>query len=272
MQAFLSTRLAAWLPLPAAWAPALLLAALAPVFSAPKTADPAPSRVALEAPDKQALVATYYPPTESMDKASAVLLVHDAGRSREELLPLALRLQKSGFAVLALDLRGHGESATAELDWKQLDEEGQGKAWNSMAGDIKAGVEFLGTQKGVLPASVSLLSSGASSLLIARHAVRDERVRELVLIDPKTEGFGRSLVKDLQLLDGIPTLIVVGKGDTANGKRVVEAVAKTGTDARSIVVKCSKLESAQILADKAAYADISRWMTDSLATKPGPKN
>lgn len=269
------TRLAARLPLalPFGFVSAAFLSfPLEPICSALNPGDPEPARVTLEAADKQALVATYYAPINTLEKASAVLLVHDAGGSREDLRPLAIRLQKSGFAVLALDLRGHGESATAECNWKQLDTEAQSKAWNSMPGDVKAGVDFIGNQKGVTAARVSLLANGASAELIARHAIRDERVRELVLLDPKAEVFGSSLVKELKQLADIPTLIVVGKSDLNSGKRMLDAVARSASDAGSIDVKTSKLESAQILSDKPMVGEVSRWMLEKLQPKTSPKN
>ncbi len=53
------------------------------------------------------------------------LLIHDWEGSRADLLPFAGFLQKSGFAVLVPDLRGHGESinqvgSTVQLDCKKF--------------------------------------------------------------------------------------------------------------------------------------------------------
>jgi pimeloyl-ACP methyl ester carboxylesterase len=42
--------------------------------------------------------------------APVVILAHDRGGSKADLLPLAARLQQAGFGAIALDLRGHGES------------------------------------------------------------------------------------------------------------------------------------------------------------------
>lgn len=43
-------------------------------------------------------------------KKPTVVLMHMLGRSRADYAPLIPLLQKKGFAVLAIDLRGHGES------------------------------------------------------------------------------------------------------------------------------------------------------------------
>lgn len=262
MQQRSPTRSAARLPV------ALALALLSGAFSlgsAPvpvQPADPDPARVTFETEDKLTLVATYYAPRDTKQKAPGAVLVHDAGGSRNDLQQLAARLQKSGFAVLTLDLRGHGESATQELTWKQLDDDGQTRAWAIMPRDLKAGVDFLTSQTGVHSATVSLLGQRAGAALVARHAVRDEKVRDLAMIDPRPEVLGFSLVKDLEQLGGLPTLVVVGKGDQNAGKELSQASARAAGSAEWIDVKVAKQESASLLTDKAMYGDVAKWMLE----------
>ncbi|MEO6708878.1 MAG: alpha/beta hydrolase [Planctomycetota bacterium] len=241
---------------------AFLIHPAPPLCAAVLTADPEPARVTLAAEDKSTLVGTYFAPCDTKQKAAAALLLHDTGGSRADVLALAKRLQKSGFAVLTLDLRGHGESATAEVSWKALDSDGQLRAWTAMQGDMKTAVTFLTTQTGVQPSRVSLLAQGNSAMLAVRHAVRDERVRDLVLIDPKPEVHGNSIVKDLEQLGGLPTLIVVGKDDQNTGKRLIEASSKSATSSDWIEVRSSKQDAAAIMTDKSMYGDVSKWMLE----------
>jgi len=54
-------------------------------------------------------------------EAAPVILIHDWGRSREDFGNLPQQLQKAGFAVLALDLRGHGASVNLnEVKWRNV--------------------------------------------------------------------------------------------------------------------------------------------------------
>ena len=64
------------------------------------------------------LHATYYPGTKGTESV-AVLLVHMWEGKRSDWSQLALYLQKQGYAVLAPDLRGHGDSTTRYVQGKE---------------------------------------------------------------------------------------------------------------------------------------------------------
>lgn len=90
--------------------------------------------VSLQTEDGVQLKGWYRPPENGV----AILLLHGAGGSRESMRPYAEMLAQHGYGVLALDLRGHGESQgkTNRLGW-------QGTS------DVGAAVAFLQAQEGV---------------------------------------------------------------------------------------------------------------------------
>ncbi|MEO6710371.1 MAG: alpha/beta fold hydrolase [Planctomycetota bacterium] len=222
--------------------------------------DPEPAKVTLHTEDKLSLTATYFAPRDSKQKAPGALLVHGAGGTRADLQPLAQRLQKAGFAVLALDLRGHGDSASAELDWKKLDKEAQTRNWAFMSRDVKAGVEYLTSQSGVHTMTVSLVGYGAGCTLVARHATRDEKVRDIVLLSPVTEQLGSSLLKDLAELSGLPIYVAVGKDEAATAKSVTEAATRGSTEESEVMANVLKVNAAELLGDAKLPVDLGRWM------------
>lgn len=85
--------------------------------------------VSITTEDNVKLAAWYKAP----ENGAAVLLIHGSNGSRESVRQYASMLSNNGYGVLAIDLRGHGESAGAPnaLGWQ-------------CTGDIKAAVEFLG--------------------------------------------------------------------------------------------------------------------------------
>jgi dienelactone hydrolase len=261
---------------PAVLAASLALPAILPVVPAPAAAsaaaEPAPlaepfERVQLTTEDKLSLVAAFYAPKDQKQKSPGAVLVHDAGGSRADLEPLAVRLQKQGFAVLTVDLRGHGESATAESDWKKANEETRLREWSLATRDVKAAAEYMRGREIVQSTNLSLVGYRSGGSLVARHAVRDEGVRDLVLIDPQPDNLGYALVKDLEELSGLPTFIAVTKEEQPTAKRLAEAAQRNAADKEFIEVCLSKDEDIDLLADKKLQNDVVKWMLDKAMPK-----
>lgn len=112
--------------------------------------------VTLEAEDGVKLAAWYAPPSNG----AAIVLVHGAGGSREGVRRHADLLTKHGYGVLALDLRGHGESegTTNRFGWQATR-------------DIAAAVSYLEGRDEVTAIGGLGLSLGGEALLGAASAL-----------------------------------------------------------------------------------------------------
>jgi uncharacterized protein len=84
----------------------------APTNYAVNPAPPPAQRVTIRTPDGLAIAGSYWPSAETSASASApaVLLLHGNGSNRHGIGPIQRWLSDGGFAVLAIDFRGHGES------------------------------------------------------------------------------------------------------------------------------------------------------------------
>jgi pimeloyl-ACP methyl ester carboxylesterase len=147
----LAAVLGLYLVLPAAFGAASLAPTRAPVGPPPAGF----AAVTLATDDGLALQAWYAPP----DNGAAIILIHGAGSSRETLRPYAALLRRHGYGVLALDLRGHGQSGgrTNRFAW-------QGSR------DVSAAVAFLALQPEVAAIGGLGLSAGGEALLGAAAA------------------------------------------------------------------------------------------------------
>jgi pimeloyl-ACP methyl ester carboxylesterase len=228
-------------------------------------------RVEVTTEDQRVLVGTLLTPKDTKQRLPAALLVPDAGGTRADLAEVATRLVKQGFVVLTIDLRGQGESATKEVDWRQLDEKGQAELWSLAIGDLKAGAEYLRGLDTVQPTSLCLVGYRASCALVTRHAIRDEHVRSLVLIDPQPERLGYSLVKDLEELYDLPTFVAVGKGEEANAKRLKDAAQRQSGGGDFIQVEECKCETGTLLGDKKLAGQLCKWALDRALPKKGDR-
>lgn len=106
-------------------------------------------------------------------KQPAIVLVHDFGASRQQLLPLVAPLHEAGFVLLAINLRGHGPSASTGSTFG-LNE----------AQDVRAAVEMLRRRSFVDPDAIAVVGVGTGATAALLAAEQDPRICSLVLDHP----------------------------------------------------------------------------------------
>jgi pimeloyl-ACP methyl ester carboxylesterase len=110
-----------------------------------------------------------------------VVFLHGGGQTRHAWGATAARIAKGGSYVLAMDHRGHGDSA-----WPPDGDIGDGYDLSTFAGDVRAIAAHLGRPPAVVGAS---LGGFAALLAVGEHA---PLLRALVLVDvaPRMEQDG----------------------------------------------------------------------------------
>lgn len=103
----------------------------------------------------------------------AVVLLHDHGRTRQQMLPLVEPLHQAGFVVLAISLRGRGGGDAAGTTYGIRE-----------ANDVKAAVELLRRRPYIDGTKIALvgIGSGANAALIAANA--DPAIAAVVALNP----------------------------------------------------------------------------------------
>ena len=117
----------------------------------------APARdVRLRTADGLTITASYWP--GASPNAPAVLLLHGNGASRAAMAPTAAWLARQGYAALAIDFRGHGESSPAQHSF------GLGESR-----DAAAAFAWLKRQQHGAPVAVLGSSLGGAAALLGPH-------------------------------------------------------------------------------------------------------
>ena len=195
-------------------------------------------RIRLHAFDDTTLATSYYP--SRLDTlAPAVLLIHEKERSSKDFedpidelkkLGLAEHLQSLGYAVLTLDLRGHGANmrkAVSDRDWA------------AMVDDLQAAYQFLIDRhnRGELNlARLGVVGLGEGANLAAAWAYlpgggvstegRVTDIAGLVLVSPLPKGLELNFTTLMNALaPRIPVLIMAGERDTLSHEAVKKVKA-----------------------------------------------
>jgi len=116
--------------------------------------------------DGVSIIGSYYSPLKVVSNASSysttptVILLHMLGRDRSTWNTFASTLsQKEAYAVLSIDLRGHGESVKQNNGNTISFQSFSPDDYNKMVLDVKAAKQFLITNKNANPNNISIIGA-----------------------------------------------------------------------------------------------------------------
>jgi dienelactone hydrolase len=138
--------------------------------------------VTIETPDAVKIAATYYPGEKNKP---GLVLLHQLSRNRNDWRSFAFDCQEKGYHVLAIDLRGHGQSTEGKngrkLDFQKFSD----TDYENMVQDVSAGVQWLLDQGGVNSSKIGIIgaSIGANQALTFAASGKTP-VKTVVLLSP----------------------------------------------------------------------------------------
>ena len=197
----------------------------------------------LTAKDGASIAITYFKSTAGQD-AAVVVMLHGKGGNRQIWKAYAEALQKADFAVITVDLRGHGESTggTGASTGKKNDSSApKARDYAAMVGlDMEAVKKFLFEEHqkkqlnmnklGIVAADMSTPVAIAYTELdwekkpyddaptLALQTPRGQDVQVLVLLSPEATAPGLNVTKSLSLIRvfGRPVMLGVGSKNKAD--------------------------------------------------------
>ncbi|MEM9191286.1 MAG: alpha/beta fold hydrolase [Myxococcota bacterium] len=153
----------------------------------------------------------------AVPEAPAVVLVHQLSSTRAEWGPLVERLTAApGFAILTLDLRGHGESVVGAegeaLSYHAFDNDD----WSAIEFDLKAGLTFV--RQRFTPQAVALAGSSIGSSAAVRVAAADDEVSAVVALSPGRAYRGLDALTPFSTWGARPVLAIAAEGEAASAE------------------------------------------------------
>lgn len=168
--------------------------------------------IILKTSDGKKITATFY-----RGGGNGVVLLHMLGRDRNDWDNFAKILQSLNYSVVAIDLRGHGES---EGNWQNFSEED----FRDMVFDVESAVSYL-NEKGISNLTIMGASIGAN---IALNYVADRNINNVILLSPGLNYKGVNTEESIKKYEG-RILIVTSKNDkySYNSSTILFKEAKT---------------------------------------------
>ena len=164
---------------------------------------------------------------EGAASRGGVVLTHMLGQQRGDWEPLIEELITHGFDVIALDLRGHGQS-TGDLDFMEFST----ADWLACVGDVSAAIEPMALN--AREYSLFLIGGSIGANLSLLTAAEDSRIDGVVLLSPGLDYRG---VEPLTVVDDYnprPVMLVAAEDDPYS-QESVEELAEELTNSELII-------------------------------------
>lgn len=144
--------------------------------------------------------------------APGVLLLHMRGRDKSGWGSLPDTLRDEGYSVLAVDLRGHGETVNALGQREPLESLTDGD-YQNMLFDVGAAASWLRQQSGVDSERIGIIGASIGANLGVLYAAQDRKVRTVVCLSPGLDYRGLKPLPALTAYDKRPLYLIAAKGD-----------------------------------------------------------
>lgn len=165
--------------------------------------------VEFHTPDGWLLPGVYYKPLGPINRS--VVLLHELSKSKVSWAESIQTLQYSGFGVLIVDQRGHGESFVLANRTKPTFAQFQPEDFEKMVDDVEAFVKHLRDRRPDDKISLVGASIGANAAL--NYAARDKNVSSVVLLSPGIDYRGIKTINSIAEYGDRPLLLVASRED-----------------------------------------------------------
>ena len=171
-------------------------------------------KITFKTRDGVTITGNYFKPLRK--QAPVFILLHMMPATKESWNDFAYIIQKNGYAALAIDLRGHGESTDRngiKLDYKEFKDEEHRNSMN----DIASAKEFLEGQNDVDMSRMAIVGASIGANLALWQASINKDVRLIMLLSPGLNY--RGILAD-ELAPGFKghVYILASEGDTKSAE------------------------------------------------------
>lgn len=199
--------------------------------------------VSFAAADGFQISADYFPPKAAEPPAPIVILLHMYRSDRSAWKPLIDPLHQAGFAILAIDMRGHGESATSET--RRRAAERDTRLFEDVQYDLRGAYDWLSEQKGVDRARFAVVGASVGCSIALQYAAKDRSVDAVVCLSPGLKYLGLDSPGDIKQISGRRILMLA----TQDERKAPETLQRLNKGAKTRVFRGKQAHGTQMFGD-----------------------
>lgn len=170
---------------------------------------PEPQLVTIATDDGAQLHALYQAPPRKPTRG--IILIPEKGAPRANWQHMGQRAALKGYAALALDLRGHGDSTVAPGQPATYDAFTP-QDWRACANDVAAAVAWLARQD-VPIEQTAVAGEGLGGAIGLYYAARQPALGAVIMVSPILDQEGINAREELTRLQDCPVLLLAADGD-----------------------------------------------------------
>jgi dienelactone hydrolase len=199
------------------------------VAKEPTPGDTAPQQITLDSAGGAKIAGTFYPAAKA--SSPAILMLHQWMSDRHSYDDLAKRMQARGFAVLAIDGRGFGESVKT-ADGNPIVATKSDESVAGMKADVGAAFDFLSKQTNVDPNRIGIIGASYGSSLAIIYAADNPKIKAVALLSPGVNYFGNMPTDPAVRKYGNRALLLVAADDDKASADSVKKLKEAGASDR----------------------------------------
>lgn len=200
-----------------------------------------PIKIEYQAPDKHFIVSDFYLPLKHNKTISIplIIMIHALGENKKAWKEYAKTFTEKGYSVLAVDLRGHGESIkdkkSLKHSWRTFTKED----WEKTYTDILSGIDYLKANHPQANTNKILIvgSSLGSSVAVISAEKEKKSVKGLILLSPLNKYKGIETRVPLVEFGNHPLMVIVSESDRMSYNAAKDLVKYAQGEHEIIVVK-----------------------------------
>lgn len=151
---------------------------------------------------------------KSKEKTPVVILLHSLGGTQKNWEKFPYTLASKGYAVLTLDLRGHGQSIYNRKMQRRYWQNFNADIFRKYPKDIILGIDNLKNYKQLDLSRVAIIGSGIGANTAAMAApMRKYQIKTIVMISPTEKFYGDSILLKLVDYGDRPVFAIAGEND-----------------------------------------------------------